>query len=135
MLTTFFTVSQGRAAALHSAGKPAPQPVKATALVDTGASCTCVDPAVVSALGLQPTGSSQVVTPTTGTTPHNASVYDVGLFITGAQGSTPLHFSTIPVVTASLLAPQGFHALIGRDILGKCLVTYNGTAGFFTFAY
>jgi hypothetical protein len=38
-------------------------------------------------------------------------------------------------VCASDLIHQGFHALLGRDILQQCQVTYNGLAGFFTLAY
>ncbi len=41
---------------------------------------------------------------------------------------------TIPVVAAVLL-PQGFHALIGRDVLSHCLLTYDGASGLFSLAY
>jgi len=33
------------------------------------------------------------------------------------------------------LQQQGIQGLIGRDILSKCLLQYNGDMGFFTLAY
>jgi hypothetical protein len=38
------------------------------------------------------------------------------------------------VISSELLAAQGIHALIGRDILSRCVLMYNGAA-FFTIAY
>lgn len=52
-----------------------------------------------------------------------------------APGGSPLIFQTIPVIAADLLEAQGFHALIGRDILSRCLFSYNGEVGIFTLAY
>jgi hypothetical protein len=42
---------------------------------------------------------------------------------------------TIPVIAADLLVRQGFHALIGRDILAGCYLMYDGKTGLFTLAY
>ncbi len=47
-----------------------PNPVAVKGLVDTGASCTVIDPTVVQRLGLTPTGSTMILTPSTGSTPH-----------------------------------------------------------------
>jgi|RhiMetdeSRZDD1v2_1073273.scaffolds.fasta_scaffold2735856_1 hypothetical protein len=42
----------------------------------------------------------------------------------------PFVLSTISVIEGNtFIALQGFHALIGRDILSKCVFTYNGDAG------
>jgi hypothetical protein len=39
-------------------------------------------------------------------------------------------------VTASdLLFAQGFHALVGRDILSQCILIYNGSNDMFTLSY
>ena len=43
-------------------------------------------------------------------------------------------FPTI-AVTNSDLSIQGLQALIGRDILDRCILIYNGTQEFFTLAY
>lgn len=138
VLDAFIGVSGPRLAALTAASQPVPSPVPIRALVDTGASCTCIDPSVLQSLGLQPTGTVSVNTPSTGATPHTADQYDVGLVIPPGNippGAQPLHFPTIPVVAAELLAGQGFHALIGRDILDQCVLIYNGGIGAFTLAF
>lgn len=46
------TVSQDIAAQLTQAGHPVPTPVAGTALIDTGASSTCIDDAIAQQLGL-----------------------------------------------------------------------------------
>lgn len=135
MLSAVVGVSQARADALTKAGQSIPKPVPIRALVDTGASCTCIDTAILKGLGLSPTGTVSVVSPTTGAIPHPADQYDVGLLIPpAAPHHAPYILSTLPV-TATDLSIQGLQALIGRDILRDCLLTYNGTIGLFTLAF
>ncbi|MEA2560620.1 MAG: hypothetical protein QOH06_2124 [Acidobacteriota bacterium] len=133
MLSAFVAVSEAKLAALKAAEQPIPAPVPVRALVDTGASCTCIDPSVLSALNLTPTGNVSLNTASSGQTPHSADQYDVGFVI--PNGNTPLFLRTIPVVATELLAAQGFHALLGRDILAHCILVYNGDMGFFTLAF
>lgn len=128
-------VSQARRSALVAAQQPVPSPIQIQALIDTGASGTCVDPSVLAQLGLTPTGSTLINTPTTGAQPVQADTYDVSLSIYALQGHPPLTHQTIPVVQAELLASQGFHALIGRDVLKECLLTYDGRSGLFSLAF
>lgn len=135
ILNAIVTVSEARASALRAAEQPIPTPVPIRALVDTGASCTCIDPSVLAALDLTPTGQVGLNTASSGQTPHSADQYDVGFVIpTGGGSSVPLFLRTIPVVETELL-PQGFHALLGRDILAQCILIYNGDIGFFTLAF
>jgi hypothetical protein len=47
----------------------------------------------------------------------------------------PLVVNNLPVICAELVLQQGFHALVGRDILAQCLLEYNGATGLFTLAY
>jgi hypothetical protein len=136
MMLAYVGVSGARGAALASVGQAVPQPIQIRALVDTGASGTCVDPTVLQTLGLTPTGSVQVNTPSTGPNPHSADQYDVSIAIPGALPThSPLIIENIPVVCADLLTAQGFHALVGRDILSLCLLCYDGLQGSFTLAY
>jgi hypothetical protein len=118
---------------LLAAGQLVPNPVQIRGLLDTGASGTAIDPTVLTALGLTPTGTTLVLTPTTGNTPQPADQYDVGFLIPAPNGA-PLFSQTLPVMASELLAAQGFHALIGRDILSQCVFVYNGS-GFFTLSY
>jgi len=123
-------------AALAQAKQLIPQPQKIFALIDTGASCTCVDPTVLKALKLSPTGQASVNTPSTGTQPHSADQYDVSLIIPGSSSTQPpFYLHTLAVIESQLMAAQGIHALIGRDVLQSVYLTYNGAMSIFTFAY
>jgi hypothetical protein len=135
MVTAVVAVSAARVVALRNANLPVPNPVPVRALVDTGASCTCIDPSVLSALQLSPTGTANIQTPSTGQTPVVVPQYDVSLVIPGARGETPLILGTVPVIATELLTAQRFHALIGRDILSRCILHYNGSIGMFTVAF
>jgi predicted aspartyl protease len=136
MLNAMVVVSAPRQAWLTQAKQPIPAPVKIRALVDTGASGTCIDPMVMAQLGLTPTNVIPMLTPTTGATPVLVEQFDVGLIIPGQSAKhAPLAFHTTPVVASALYAAQGFHALIGRDILRHCILNYNGDFGYFSLGY
>jgi predicted aspartyl protease len=106
--------------------------VSLRALVDTGASGTVIDPTAIQTLGLSPTGMVSIHTPSTGGTSVNCAQYDVMLAIYHPNHS--LVMGTIPVI-ASHLASQGIHALIGRDVLSRCLLIYDGAISQFTLAF
>jgi hypothetical protein len=136
MMNALVSVSGARRAALVAAGQPVPEPVTIRALVDTGASGTCVDPSVLEALALTPTGSVLVATASTGSAPRPLDQYDVAIVVPGASPNhAPLFVENIAVLSAELLQQHGFHALIGRDILSLCLLSYDGMIGAFTLAY
>ena len=135
-LIALIGVSSARSAALTAAGQQIPGNVQITALVDTGASNTCIDPSVLQRLVLTPTGRTSVNTPSTGNTAVEVDQYDVSLIIPPATvHQIPLFVHTLPVICSELVASQGFHALIGRDILAQCVLFYNGSAGTFTLAF
>lgn len=129
-----FAASEARRAALTAAGKAHPNPVPGVALLDTGASCTCIDPAIARQLELSPTGTTGILTPSTGATQHETEQFDIAMVIPGPDGAMPLVLQTVPVVSCELYQTQEIHALIGRDILNRCVFVYNG-AGFFTLAF
>lgn len=134
IITAVLRVTQARADALTAAQQPVPPPQRMTALIDTGASCTCVDPAIIQALNLSPTGSTQMFTPSTGAAGHTTDQHDASLQIYCMEQQAPLEIPIIAVVASSLRI-QGIDALIGRDVLRYCLLSYNGQSGFFTLAY
>ncbi|MBZ5675615.1 MAG: hypothetical protein LAP61_15345 [Acidobacteriia bacterium] len=105
------------------------------ALIDTGANCLCLDPSVLNQLQLTPTGISPVNTPTTGQQPVDANQYDVSIVIPSEPGSPPLIQHAVPALEAELLVAQGFHAIIGLNILRSCLLTYDGKNGLFSIAW
>jgi predicted aspartyl protease len=136
MVNMIVHVSGARYQALVAANETIPPVQNVRALIDTGASGTCIDPMVFQALQLQPTGSTPVLTPSTGNAPVDADTYDVAISIPAATpGQIGLVIHNMPVVASHLFAAQGFHALVGRDILRQCIFAYNGGSNLFTLAY
>jgi len=134
MVDAVVLIAESRRLALVAANLPQPKPVKIRALIDTGASHTCIDPSVMKSLALTPRGSTLCNTPTTGSQPVEKDEYDVAFLIPAPDGQ-PLVHTTLAVMEAEFLQHQKFHALIGRDILKGCILTYNGSAGLFMLAY
>lgn len=135
ILNVFLTVSDARLTALTKLGTSIPNGQAATALLDTGASCTCVDPSIIKALGLTPTGQTSLLTPSTKQGPVAADQYDCGVIIYGQTAENPYIIRNLPVLEAPLLQQQGFHALIGRDVLANCVLIYNGVIKTYTLAF
>lgn len=125
LFDAYIYISKARHEALEKAQKPTPTASKVRALLDTGASCTCVDPSVLQTLSIPSRGTSPMNTPSAGDKPQTVNLYDIGL---GIQGHTApaLIFETVQVAGTELLKSQGFHVLIGRDILSRCVFHYNG---------
>jgi hypothetical protein len=132
LLDNAIGVSHARASALRAAQLSVPQALQIRALVDTGASCTCIDPAILQSLGIPPTGMVPIHTPSTGATAHQAAVYDISLVPMHPALSLPT--ANVGVAEAHI-SMQGIQALIGRDIVGRCLVVYDGQSGMFTLAF
>ncbi|MGH7441290.1 MAG: aspartyl protease family protein [bacterium] len=84
-----------------------PPSVSARALIDTGASGTCIDPSIVAALGIVPKGYQPMLTPSTGSKPHSAPQYDVGILLPGGDGYKG--WPSVSVLESSL-ANQGITA-------------------------
>lgn len=125
-------VSNPKAQVLRQANLPVPSPCSIQGLVDTGASTTAIDPSIIQNLGLQPTGSMPILTPSTGPTPHQANTFDVSLIFPVAN----MTFTIGAIqVFESALSVQGIQALIGRDVLSYCLLVYDGRAKTFSLAF
>jgi hypothetical protein len=107
--------------------------VSAKGLVDTGASITCLDPAILKALGVISTGTVPLHTPSTKSgVPHVANQFDISLILVHPMLTRT--WVALPVIESEL-AHQGIQALIGRDILSFCLMTYDGQAGSFALGF
>jgi len=128
LLQVFIGVSQPREAALRQAGQVVPAPILVSLLVDTGASISGIDSTVIAQLGIQPTGTMLIRTPSTGANPHSCSTFDVSLLIPGAV-PPPKTFPAMPIVDGQFL-PQGHHGLLGRDALSDARLIYSGPNSF-----
>ena len=135
ILEALVSISSARLAAIKRAGKQPPPPIPVRALLDTGASCTCIEPSILQALNLEPRGQTSAFTPSSGAKPVACFQYDVGLVIPSGGVAFVTHNLLVIEAVADSLHPQGIQALIGRDILKHCLLNYNGVVDFFTLAY
>lgn len=117
---------------MEKAGLPVPSFVQGTFLLDTGASGTCVDPKLVAPLSLHPSGQVAMQTPSTNGVPVYCNQYDVAVYI--PHDATGFFIGALPILETSL-ASQGIDGLIGRDVIDRCTLVYNGSAGLFTLAY
>ncbi|MYF71780.1 MAG: hypothetical protein F4053_17475 [Proteobacteria bacterium] len=134
-INVLLTVSAARFSALEKNGKKAPKPIVANGLIDTGASSTCIDQDVIQRLGLISTGQTHVHTPSTRDGPVLTDEYDCGLLIYARTTENPYAVPNLPVIEAPLLEMQGIHTLIGRDVLSKCILIYDGVMNTYTLAF
>ena len=132
LLDLLVGVSKPRLEALQKAGKAPPNPVRIKGLIDTGASCTCIDPSVIKKLNIPPTGSVGISTPSTGSNTHTCNQYDVSINLLHPELVYTINI--LPIVE-SHLSSQGIDALIGRDVLANCLLVYNGQIEAYTLAF
>ena len=119
--------SQAYISSLPEEERKAVRPLKASLLIDTGASCTMIDPRIIDQLDIRPHSVTSISTPSSAS--HQVPVYAVNIGIPGIMFNLP----DVPVVS-NTLAPQQIDGLLGRDILSQCLFIYNGKNGDFTIA-
>lgn len=106
-----------------------PPALQVRALVDTGASGTSVNPAVVQRLGLLPVGTVPVSTPTT-QTPVICNVVAIDVFFMSSKVTISGIFAT-----ETPLGGQNIQMLVGRDILKHGVLIYTGYANQFTLSF
>lgn len=119
------SISGPRYKAMVAANQKPPPPIPTRGLIDTGASCTTVSPRIVRELGLTPTGTTWIRTPSTGATPHACNQYDVTVILLLQPPEIHVASVILPVIETDF-EEQGFEILIGRDVLSKGIVIYNG---------
>ena len=94
------------------------------ALIDTGAAVTCVDAAIARSVGLSFVDSGRMASAT-----HASELVPIfaGRLDVGGVFSVEMRRAY-----GANLAPLGFVASIGRDILESCVFVYNGADGSFS---
>ncbi len=116
------SVAQSIAEQLVQQGKTLPEPVSGLALIDTGASTTCIDDEAAKKLELPIINVVNMASATDASSSRN--VYPVLIEIVG----TPIKVNANGAIGANLSA-QGLVVLIGRDVLLGFTLFYNGIMG------
>ena len=114
-------ISDAHRKVLGEEGRLVPPVVNGTALIDTGASNTCIDQGAAEKAGLPTIGKAAMASASH--PEHEVPVYSAKLVIP--------QFSDIDVAYAmgANLGGMGLTALIGRDLLQRAVLVYNGTDG------
>ena len=120
-------LSRAASDVLISQGGTLKPPVGVTALIDTGASGTCIKPEIVSQFGLISRGIAQIATPSSKA--HPCNVYDVSI-----QFPNGVAVPTVPVIETPLEG-QSIQCLIGRDILEFGILIYSGYTQTFSLSF
>jgi predicted aspartyl protease len=120
------SLAQTIADQLMQQGLPIPAPLPGLALIDTGASATCIDDATAQQLQLPVIDVVNMTSASHASTQQN--IYPVLIEVAGGIRID------VPRAMGANLAPQKLVALIGRDFLQHCTLFYNGPAGAITLA-
>jgi len=121
VLQVTVTIEQNAAKALAGQGKAVPNR-QGLALIDTGASNTCIDEQAAKDLGLPVIDIGSM---------HSAT-HKVPCNIYPVQIVAPIVTLNSPRTMGAALAVQGLLVIIGRDVLARCNLFYNGPFGQFT---
>jgi hypothetical protein len=124
------------AATLQKFGLAAPPPSSGLALIDTGATISGVDKRVVSALGLQPISVQKVFT-ARGSSEHPVYAARYAFPNTNLPGMEFGRLLEIDLADQKvpMMGNQPLIAIIGREILSRFILIYNGPGGHYTLAF
>jgi predicted aspartyl protease len=109
-------------------GIAVPSPITGQALIDTGASNTCIDAEIAAKIGAPVIDKVTMHSASHAST--EANIYPVHFDIIGLGVGR-----NVPRCMGAALQSQGIIMLIGRDALVDCNLFYNGLTGSFTFSF
>jgi hypothetical protein len=117
---------------LRASGQLCP-PIEAKGLIDTASNVSGISPAIVSQLGLPPTGPPTTTAGIGGAV--TAQLYRVSLHLRDARAPT-LPMLTLPSLLVMELPPGlSCDVLIGMDVLRQCKLIVDGPGRFFTLEF
>lgn len=132
------TLSRADLRSLRAKGSPLPQPFSVRALIDSGAEVSCIDKQLTSSLiatGMPPGRFLFANMPAVGgLSPTIEYVVSLTLLHPSRKSRSHLVLPSLPVVEQPL-GQLGYQALLGRDVLERCLLVYDGPGRSFTLAF
>src|SRR5260370_4890127 len=127
LLAVEISIPDALSAALSGTATRIPAAVPGSALVDTGASCCCVEECHLQSLGLHPVGQVKMSSPTG---EREQNVYIVKLILPGTV------IPPVEMQVAGVQMNQGKTiCLIERDVLRHCILIYNGPMGSYSHSF
>ncbi len=117
---------------LAQQGKTIPSPAIGQAIIDTGASMTCVDENIMTSLGINPVG---LVSLGTAAGQVQRPLFPARVFFPEPKLVVDLSRVVAVDLTGQNIQGQKMIALVGRDILRACQFIYDGSGGFFTLSF
>ena len=133
IVTLYVAIGRDDAAAYREVGRSLPDPLNVRALVDTGADRSVVALSILKKLGLNPVGQTDLYTASTGGQPEVRDDYVVDLSFSGDKPGRLAE--DLIVVGSDGLSGLSVEMLLGRDVLGNCLLVYDGPNRRFSLAY
>ena len=115
---------------LKADGEKLPASIELLAVVDTGAEMTVIEERFLEKLGLPPLGQLEVNTVSSGSEPVVSNIYAVEIALAGDV--TGVLSANLQVVAATDLSRLGVQMLLGRDVLRRLVLNYDGPASEFT---
>lgn len=140
VVSAVWMVPEVYAQAIVAAGGVVPPPVRGLMLVDTGASHTAISVDCAKKLGLPPIGKQQG-RGAGGKHTNDKYFATMTMLIQGATGvAHNLEVAGIPELDEVLAdirpdLPMSIIGLLGRDVLGHCVLRYDGPGGFFAIGF
>lgn len=129
VLTVHIQLPEALANHLEQQGASIPSPYSGVCLIDTGATNTAVSQDAINHLGMTPHDTVPIGT---GAGQTNVPVCHVKLEFPqegiALDGARALGVD----LSGQTAGGQQIVALLGRDVLAKCVLIYNGTGGFFS---
>jgi predicted aspartyl protease len=108
--------------------------VDGIALIDTGATITSINAPILSGLGINPVG---IVNVGTAGGPQKQSVYPAKFRFPGTKlpGFELSRVIGCDLTGQTVMNQRPLIALIGRDVLTRAVLVYNGSAGMFSLSF
>jgi len=119
------SVGEQIAGPILQAGGTLPSPMSGLALIDSGATSTCIDEGAAQKLQLPAIDVVTIASASHAAAEQN--VYPIKVEVVGL----PIAINA-PRAVGAPLEPQGILVLLGRDVLQHCVLVYNGPAGSFS---
>jgi gag-polyprotein putative aspartyl protease len=127
-------LSDARRRVMQRQSRAVPPPTKATLLIDTGASMSLVDEALMRTLQITPTSVTSYHSSSTSGIAQQCSVYDVSLVLGGVATVNSLCIDPLPVMATAFIN-HPFEGLLGRDVLSRLQMAWSGRTQSLTLSY